>query len=408
MAVALDLFKRVQADELAFDRVIEVSVSECRQKHQVHGRMPHNTKTLERLRRLNVADFQVSIQPKVTKANRKEAIDRLTIRRRKMIALIEELGLRAERIKPAISKLKEILQQMHKIEAELRRVEDRNVQERLEAQLIRLQMITLETPESLSERLQLIDSYRDEYERAMQDMAAANLRLVVSIAKKHRHRGVNFLDLIQEGNAGLLRAVEKYEHRRGFKFSTYATWWIRQAITRGLADQASTIRTPFHLSDIMVHLQATRARLIQKFQRKPTIEEIAETAEVSQEDAHRLLTTSQRPASLDRTIGDDDETEFGDFLKLDEDSPANMANRELLKQQVTQVLHTLNYREREIIKLRFGLGDGFPYTLEDVGKIFRVTRERVRQIEAKALGKLKMPIRSDRLKGFAGNALAGA
>jgi RNA polymerase primary sigma factor len=239
-------------------------------------------------------------------------------------------------------------------------------------------------------------------ERAMKDLAAANLRLVVSIAKKYRNRGLSFLDLIQEGNAGLMRGVDKYEHRRGFKFSTYATWWIRQAVSRSIADQSRTIRMPVHMVETMSRLNTVSRQLFQRLGRTPSIEEVAEESGVPLEDAKRLMDTARSPVSLDRPIGESEDSNFGDFLAHGESETAvNMASRQILRDRVNCVLGTLTYREREIIKLRYGLGDGYPYTLEEVGRIFRVTRERVRQIEAKAMAKLQQPVRRERLSGFA-------
>jgi RNA polymerase primary sigma factor len=240
-----------------------------------------------------------------------------------------------------------------------------------------------------------------EYERAKQDLSSGNLRLVVSIAKKYRNRGLSFLDLIQEGNTGLMRAVDKYEHRRGFKFSTYATWWIRQAITRSIADQARTIRIPVHMIETISNIRQLKKQLSQKLGREPTLEELAKKADMSVKETRRILKISRKPISLDRPVGEGEESSFGEFIEDEEAiSPLSSATREMLKGEIDQILDTLTYREREIIKLRYGLGDGYTYTLEEVGKIFKVTRERVRQIEAKAIRKLQHPRRSRKLEGF--------
>ncbi len=212
---------------------------------------------------------------------------------------------------------------------------------------------------------------------------------------------MSFLDLIQEGNTGLMRAVDKYEYRRGYKFSTYATWWIRQAITRAIADQARTIRIPVHMIDVLSKLRNTSKQLMQELGREPTPEETAAAADIALEESQRVLDIGRQPVSLDRPVGESEDSSFGEFV-VDHSSgnPLSEAARSMLRAKIEALLKTLTYREREIIRLRYGLGDGYTYTLEEVGRIFKVTRERVRQIEAKAVRKLQHPVRSKQLEGF--------
>ncbi len=401
----VETLRRVHQGDLPFDRTVKVSQTENLEKDKILQRMPHNLRTLEPLMEQNHEDFLRLLEPNLSEEERREIRRRLKIRRRKTVTLVEELSIRTQKVQPLMRKLEQISARMDELERQIEAIGDNPAlsEDRLnlEKELRDLMLMTLEEPASLRKRVAQMKERFAEYEQAKKELSGGNLRLVVSIAKKYRNRGLSFLDLIQEGNTGLMRAVDKYEYRRGYKFSTYATWWIRQAITRAIADQARTIRIPVHMIETMSKLRNVSKQLLQEMGREPTIEETAERAGISTEETKRVLKISRHPISLDRPVGESEDSYFGDFIEDNSvESPVNAATHEMLKDKIEQVLKTLTYREREIIKLRYGLGDGYTYTLEEVGRIFKVTRERVRQIEAKAVRKLQHPVRSRQLEGF--------
>ncbi len=403
---ALELFQHVHNGTMSFDRTIKVGTEQLLTKNVIKKRIPENVQTVEKLLKIDQGLFKQVMDAQDQNIDSvKLAIKQMRRVKRKIATLLEELSLRTSRIQPIKNKLHGICEKMRQLEDSISAGPNSQItQDDIEAmkqELKGLQELVMETPKQLEKRLNVLDRIFTQYESTKRLLSSANLRLVVSIAKKYRNRGLSFLDLIQEGNTGLMRAVDKYEYRRGYKFSTYATWWIRQAITRAIADHARTIRIPVHMIETMSRLRTAGKVLHQKLGREPTIEEIAEEAKMSISETRRVLKISKHPISLDRPIGESDDSYFGDFIEDDDiDSPVASATQEMLKDRIDSVLKTLSYREREIIKLRYGIGDGYTYTLEEVGRIFKVTRERVRQVEAKAIRKLQHPVRARKLEGF--------
>ena len=404
MMQAVDLMQAVADGRMPFDRTMKISTNEHMGKATIIRRLPANLATVRKLAELNHKDWTLLRESRTSAAARRAARERMIQRRRRAVTLLEELPLRTSRITPMMRKLSSMATKMETLTDELKKRGKSLPPDDVEAmkdELRGLADLVMEDVHDLRRRVDEAQKVFGEYEEAKRRLAGGNLRLVVSIAKKYRNRGLSFLDIIQEGNTGLMRAVDKYEYRRGYKFSTYATWWIRQAITRAIADHARTIRIPVHMIETMSKLRNISKQLLQSLGREPTIEEIAREAKMPVSEARRVMKISRHPISLDRPVGESEDSYFGDFIEDDRaESPVTSASGEMLKDRIEAVLKTLTYREREIIKLRYGIGDGYTYTLEEVGKIFKVTRERVRQVEAKAIRKLQHPVRARKLQGF--------
>jgi RNA polymerase primary sigma factor len=409
---AIEILKQVHEGSLPFDRTMRISTAEENAKDKIAARIPVNLGTISKLLDLDrIAWDKLEMdrlgQAKLSASAREELVEELRRRRRKIATLLEECCLRTGRIQPLLRKLQAINKKVKELGKSIQRAEKHP--ERYDPEDVAvmreefdgLRNLVLAEPEELDRHIRDIERVFGEYEQAKRDLSGGNLRLVVSIAKKYRNRGLPFLDIIQEGNTGLMRAVDKYEYKRGYKFSTYATWWIRQAITRAIADHARTIRVPVHMIETMSKLRNIQKNLLQELGREPTVEEIAIKAKMPIEETRRVMKISRHPISLDRPVGESEDSHFGDFIEDErQESPSESATNDMLRQRINDVLKTLTYREREILKLRYGIGDGYTYTLEEVGRIFKVTRERVRQVESKAIRKLQHPVRKQRLASF--------
>jgi RNA polymerase primary sigma factor len=358
-------------------------------------------------KKLQQLEDRVATTPLANKKPRKRLMLKLSRAKVETSMAIRRVPFRLNKWKEFTREIERAVEEINHLDGEIKKLEARGnaaLQPRLrelKRDLKKREAAASATLPELRHTLTVIQHGEKEAERAKKDLVEANLRLVVSVAKKYVNRGLHLLDLIQEGNIGLMRAADKFEYRRGYKFSTYATWWIRQAITRAIADQARTIRIPVHMIDVLSKLRNVSKRLQQELGREPTTEETARAADISVDETRRVMNIGRHPVSLDRPVGESEDCSFGEFLEDGStESPITTAGQAMLKDKIEGLLKTLTYREREIIRLRYGLGDGYTYTLEEVGRIFKVTRERVRQIEAKAVRKLQHPVRSEQLKGF--------
>jgi RNA polymerase primary sigma factor len=401
----VETFERIQAGQLAVDPNIDVVTSLGLSRDQILARLPHNLPTLRYLLEESTVEFQQLLRATTSAAQRR--VRRSLWRRlRKASILAEELSPRIDLLERWSEELWDLGNQMDVLvrqsNAGGRSAADREQRTKVVKELRNLMLQVQATPEELNRLVHVLQRRRVAHQRARRELAEGNLRLVVSIAKRYRGRGLPFADLIQEGNRGLMRAVDKYEHRLGFKFGTYATWWIRQGITRALADHARTVRVPCHQVGMLAAIERVRGELAVKQGREPTVEEIAATLGVTPEETRSLRVVGRHPVSLHDPLGGDGERALEDFLSdAGATNPGQAVDQHLLKERIAEVLRSLTPREREVIELRFGLRDGHPRTLDEVARTYGITRERIRQIEARGLLKLRQPNRSQRLAEFA-------
>jgi RNA polymerase primary sigma factor len=403
-----DLFRRVQDEAIPIDPVIDVVTSLHRAKSEIVARMPAHLRSVKKLLDSSTDSFRNWLR--TSSAAGKLRVGRDFARQlRKAVGLVEELSPRTEYLDTLVQEFKivvrELLEREQQAGATGRSQKARDLQTRAIKEL-RNDMVALKiTPEQAQKLLRVMLRRQKAFQKVRMDLAEANLRLVVSIAKKYRGRGLAFGDLIQEGNRGLMRAVDKFEHRMGFKFGTYATWWIRQGIQRALADHARTVRVPCHQVSMLAAMERIRGELLGRTGRDPGIEELALALGISAEETKALRTVSRIPLSLQEPMGDATERPLEEVINDPRaENPGENVDQTLLRDRIAEVLRSLTPREREVVELRFGLKDGQPRTLDEVARCYGITRERIRQIEARSLVKLRQPTRSKRLEGFAEDA----
>ena len=405
--ITVALMEKVATGLLPVDRILLVETNDEAKKAAMHQKVVQLLPTLKRrvgeLRRL----FRHQLTEKLGRSERPRLQRAFRQRRRETVELLTLFYIQISRLMPMVERIEEIDARMAALRKEIksqrraRSAEEQHRRGALEKELLHLQIHAQATPADIQRHLKEYLDLRDLYELAKKRLSKKNLRLVVSIAKKFRNKGLPFLDLIQEGNTGLMKALDRYQASRGNKFSTYATWWIKQTITRSIAYQSRTVRIPIHAINNLNRVIEARESFLKRQGREPTIDELADRTKIAPREVHRLYELSRGALSMDQPYGNGDDGFFGDLIEDPRtETPIEASQHSMLRESVGRLLKTLSYREREVLKLRYGLGDGYTYTLEEVGAIFKVSRERIRQIEVGALHKLQLPLRKEQLRSF--------
>jgi RNA polymerase primary sigma factor len=405
--MTVKLLEKIVSGQLPVDRVLLIEANDKVKKDRIRRELKKQLPIVRKAATEHKRVFTVYLEPLRTEEER--AILRKALSRtvHDACSILLPYRIQVSRLVPMVDKLREIGTRMGVLERSAHLLRERKTDEArldleaIERELVGLQLKAHMTPQQVRDHLELCDRGKQRYEEAKKALSKKNLRLVVSIAKKFRNKGLPFLDLIQEGNTGLMKALDRYQASRGNKFSTYATWWIKQTITRSIAYQSRTVRIPIHAINNLNRLIEDREDFLKSQGHEPTLDEMSRMSKISSKEVGRLLELNRSSLSLDQPYGNGDEGFFGDLIEDQKgETPVDASQHSMLRESIAKLLKTLSYREREVLKLRYGLGDGYTYTLEEVGAIFKVSRERIRQIEVGALQKLQLPQRKDKLRGF--------